>query len=150
MSTNANQFHFTQPDTLTGTSGVLEGITESKGTIQVTDKNGEVTERTLGVDLANQEFVILVRMPFPKTEENIGARLGKRPKLKDAEGKIMKDAAGKPILGEAPVTTRTYGKVSPSPVYIQGDGQLMVFNAKLNAPVAGVEQATEDDDDDDA
>lgn len=136
MSTN---FNFTAPETLAGASGVQEGVVTSKGST-----NGQV----LGIDAENQVFRFLVEMPFPQTEEQIGARLGKKPKLKDANGELLKGADGKVQFGEQPVTSRIYGKVSQQPVYVQGDGQLMQLTAKLIAPVAGVEQETEDADED--
>lgn len=115
--------NFQAVENLASSSGVREGSVNSRGTSEA---------RQLGVDLENQVFRFLVEMPIPQSEEQIGARLGKKNKE----------------TGVQNVTSNIFGKVSASPVYIQApDGSTMEFTARLQAPVAGVSgEDTEEDD----
>lgn len=123
--------NFQAVETLASSSGVKEGTVASRGICE---------PLPLGVDLQAGVFRFLVEMPIPQKDEEVGARLGKRPVL----GKDP--ATGKNIYGEQSITSNIFGKVSSTPVYIQApDGGTMEFTSRLQAPVAGATESTETD-----
>lgn len=112
--------NFLPVESLASSSGVKEGTVTSRGTTEALP---------LGVDLEANVFRFLVEMPIPQTENEIGARLGKKGKD-----------------GVQNITSNIFGKVSANPVYIQApDGGTMEFTARLQAPVAGATESADTD-----